>query len=153
VLTPRPGEWLLEIGPGVGYYSLDLAEWVGPSGHLEIFDLQQEFLDHTMARATKRGLTNLTPSRGDARALPFETASIDAVILTAVLGEIPDKAAALAEIRRVLRPGGRLIVGELFGDPHFITLKGLRRLAAAAGLSFAEHLGGRLGYFARLTAP
>ncbi len=151
MLRPQPGERLLEIGPGVGYYSLDLAGWIGPGGRLEIFDLQQKFLDHTMARAAKRALTNLTPSRGDAGALPFETASIDAVILTAVLGEIPDKAAALAEMRRVLRPGGRLVIGELFGDPHFVGLKRLRRLAAAAGLSYVRHSGPRLGYFARFS--
>ena len=49
---------------------------------------------------------------------------MDAVVLTAVLGEIPDPVAALREIRRVLKPGGRLVVGELFGDPHFTTLAG-----------------------------
>ena len=48
VLAPEPGERLLEIGPGTGYYTLDLGEWVGPAGRVEIFDLQQEMLDHTM---------------------------------------------------------------------------------------------------------
>ena len=65
------------------------------------------------------GSTNLVPTQGDATALPYDDGSIDAVVLTAVLGEIPDQAAALGEIARVLRPGGRLVVGELFGDPHF----------------------------------
>src|SRR6059058_4018045 len=51
VLEPAPGERLLEIGPGTGYYTLDLARWVGPEGTVEIFDLQQEMLDHTMRRA------------------------------------------------------------------------------------------------------
>ena len=118
---------MLEIGPGVGYYTLDMAEWVGPEGKVEIFDLQQEFLDHTMRRAAERGLTNVVPTQGDATALPYEDASMDAVVLTAVLGEIPDPAAALSEIRRVLKPAGRLVVGELFGDPHFTTLASLKR--------------------------
>src|SRR6186997_2662764 len=121
VLRPEPGERVLEIGPGVGYYTLDLAEWVGPEGTIEIFDLQQEFLDHTMQRAAERNLANLVPTQGDATALPYEDGSVDAVILTAVLGEIPDPGAALREIARVLKPSGRLIVGELFGDPHFTT--------------------------------
>jgi ubiquinone/menaquinone biosynthesis C-methylase UbiE len=153
VLRPQPGERLLEIGVGTGYYSLDLAEWVAPSGKLELFDLQQEFLDHVMRAAGERGLTSLVPTRGDATALPYEDASVDAVVLTAVLGEIPDTAAALREVRRVLKPGGRLVVGELFGDPHFTTLASLRRQAAEAGLDYEEHSGNWFAYFARLGIP
>jgi ubiquinone/menaquinone biosynthesis C-methylase UbiE len=149
VLRPEPGERLLEIGVGTGYYSLDMAEWVGPAGKLELFDLQQKFLDHVMAAGAERGLTNLAPTRGDATALPYEDASVDAVILTAVLGEIPDTAAALTEIRRVLKPGGRLVVGELFGDPHFTTLASLKAQAGGVGLGYQEHRGNWFGYFAR----
>jgi ubiquinone/menaquinone biosynthesis C-methylase UbiE len=151
VLRPEPGERLLEVGVGTGYYSHDLAEWVGPTGTLELFDLQQEFLDHVMRGAQERGLANLVPTQGDATALPYEDASVDAVILTAVLGEIPDPSAALREIRRVLKPHGRLIVGELFGDPHFTTRKSLERLGAAAGLELVERSGNWFGYFARLS--
>jgi ubiquinone/menaquinone biosynthesis C-methylase UbiE len=151
VLAPEPGERLLEIGVGTGYYSLDLADWVGPEGRLELFDLERKFLDHTLAAAAERGLGNLVATEGDATDLPFEDASVDAVILTAVLGEIPDSGAALAEIRRVLKPGGRLVVGELFGDPHFTTQASLGRLASAAGLTLGEHSGNWFGYFARLT--
>jgi ubiquinone/menaquinone biosynthesis C-methylase UbiE len=150
VLRPEPGERLLEIGVGTGYYSLELAEWVAPEGTLELFDLQREFLDHVMRAASERGLRNLVPTQGDATDLPYEDASVDAVILTAVLGEIPDSAAALREIHRVLKPTGRLVVGELFGDPHFTTRKSLQRLGAAAGLGLAELSGNWLGYFARL---
>ena len=152
VLRPQPGERLLELGVGTGYYSRELAEWVAPDGTLELFDLQQEFLDHTMRAATDRGLTNLVPTQGDATQLPYEDASIDAVILTAVLGEIPDRAAALQEIRRVLKPTGRLVVGELFGDPHFTSRGSLERLGADAGLDLTESSGPAFGYFARLEA-
>jgi ubiquinone/menaquinone biosynthesis C-methylase UbiE len=151
VLTPQPGERVLEIGPGTGYYTLDIAEWVGADGRIEIFDLQQEFLDHVMARAAQRGLANIVPTQGDATALPYEDASMDAVVLTAVLGEIPDPAAALREIRRVLKPNGGLIVGELFGDPHFTTRTSLQRQAAEADLALESHSGNWFAYFARLT--
>jgi ubiquinone/menaquinone biosynthesis C-methylase UbiE len=150
VLAPVPGERLLEIGVGTGYYSLDLAGWVGPEGRLELFDLERKFLDHTMTAAAERGLDNLIATEGDATDLPYEDASVDAVILTAVLGEIPDSAAALAEIRRVLKPGGRLVVGELFGDPHFTTQAALKREATEAGLAWQEHSGNWFGFFARL---
>lgn len=150
VLRPQPGERLLELGVGTGYYSCELAEWVAPDGTLELFDLQQKFLDHTMRAALERGLTNLVPTQGDATQLPYEDASIDGVILTAVLGEIPDRDAALREIRRVLKPNGRLLVGELFGDPHFTSRGSLERLGAEAGLELVESSGPAFGYFARL---
>jgi ubiquinone/menaquinone biosynthesis C-methylase UbiE len=152
ILEPELGERVLEIGPGTGYYTLDLAEWVGPDGAVEIFDIQQEMLDHTMERARERGISNVHPMLGDARSLPYEDDSFDAAALTAVLGEIPDPDAALREINRVLKPGGRLIVGELFGDPHMVTLSTLRRRAEAASLVFEGHVGPKLGYFARLRA-
>ena len=153
VLRPEPGERILEIGPGTGYYTLDMAEWVGPEGTVEIFDLQQEFLDHTSRRAAERGLANVVPTQGDATALPFDDDSIDAVVLTAVLGEIPDQGAALREIRRVLKPDGRLVVGELFGDPHFTTRSSLERQASDGGLAWESHSGNWFGYFARLVLP
>ena len=150
LLDPQPGERILEIGVGTGYYSLDLADWVGDGGELELFDLQQEMLDHTMRRADERGLRNVTATQGDATSLPHPDGSVDAVVLTATLGEIPDREAALSEIARVLRPGGRLIVGELFGDPHFTTPGSLVRLAAASGLALERRDGPWVGYFARL---
>jgi ubiquinone/menaquinone biosynthesis C-methylase UbiE len=152
ILEPQLGERVLEIGPGTGYYTLDLAEWVGPDGAVEIFDIQQEMLDHTVERARERGISNVHPRLGDARSLPYEDDSFDAAALTAVLGEIPDPDAALREINRVLKPGGRVIVGELFGDPHMVTLSSLRRRAEAASLVFEGHVGPKLGYFARLRA-
>jgi ubiquinone/menaquinone biosynthesis C-methylase UbiE len=151
VLRPEPGERLLELGVGTGYYSCELAEWIAPEGTLELFDLQQKFLDHTKEAATARGLTNLVATQGDATNLPYEDTSIDGVILTAVLGEIPDRIAALQEIRRVLKPTGRLVVGELFGDPHFTSRGTLKRLGAEAGLELAESSGPAFGFFARLS--
>ena len=96
------------------------------------------------------GAAQVRPAQGDATALAYEDDSMDAVVLTAVLGEIPDTGAALAEIERVLKPGGRLVVGELFGDPHFTTLGSLRSQGSEAGLSYQEHSGLPLAYFARL---
>ena len=152
VLEPATGERILEIGSGTGYYTLHLADAVGREGALEIFDIQQQMLDHTMRRVGEHGLSNVTPTRGDATSLPHPDDSFDAVVLVTVLGEIPEREAALAEIKRVLRPGGRLVVGELFGDPHFQAFGSLQRRCAAAGLSFESRSGPRLGFFARFRA-
>jgi ubiquinone/menaquinone biosynthesis C-methylase UbiE len=143
-LQPRAGETVLEVGPGTGYYSLTVAPLVG---RLHLLDIQQEMLDHTLRRAAAAGVDNLEARRGDARSLPYPDASFDAAYLVAVLGEIPDQAAALHELRRVLRPGGRLVVGELLGDPHMVGERSLRRRAAAAGLTFERRVGPSFGYF------
>jgi ubiquinone/menaquinone biosynthesis C-methylase UbiE len=149
VIELQPGERVLEIGPGTGYYTLDLADWVGAEGRVEILDLQQEMLDHTSRRAAERGLANVGVTQGDAQSLPFEDSSFDAALLVATLGEIPDQEAALREVARVLRPGGRLVVGELAGDPHFVTPAALRRRTEAAGLRLERRDGPPFGYFAR----
>jgi ubiquinone/menaquinone biosynthesis C-methylase UbiE len=149
VLAPASGERLLEVGPGTGYYTLTVAPELGGEGTLDIFDLQQEMLDHTTRAAAEAGIANIKPTQGDARSLPYADASFDGAYLTTVLGEIPDQDAALRELARVLRPGGRLVVGELFGDPHFVRGSRLRERAERAGLRFEHRLGGPLAYFAR----
>ena len=149
VLAPQRGERMLEVGPGTGYYTLDVAEWIAPDGELDIFDVQQEMLEHTMRRARDRGASNITATQGDARNLPYEDASFDAAYLITVLGEVPDQGAGLRELARVLKPGARLVIGELFGDPHWVRLGRLRERAEGVGLSFAHKSGTALGYFAR----
>lgn len=152
-LAPAAGERILEVGPGTGYYALAVAGWLGPEGTLEIFDIQQEFLDHTMRRAGEAGLANLVATQGDAQALPYEDDRFDGAYLATVLGEIPDQAAAVRELARVVRPGGRIAVGELLGDPHMVTEGAVRRHAEAAGLRFERRLGPRFGFFAVLRVP
>jgi SAM-dependent methyltransferase len=153
VLGAGPGERILEVGPGTGYYTLDVAEWVGPDGRVEILDVQQEMLDHTMGRANESGLENVAPTLADATAMPYEDDGFDAAYLVTVLGEIPDQDVALRELARVLKPGGRLVVGELMGDPHYVGLKPMRLRAAGAGLEFERRSGNALGFFARFSKP
>ena len=145
-LDPQPGQRVLEVGPGTGYYSLPVAGWIAP-GRLDIFDLQQEMLDHTMRRAQAVGMENIHPTRGDARSLTYLDDSFDRAFLVTVLGEIPDQQAALSELRRVLKPGGRLVVGELFGDPHWVSPGALRHRAQESGLQFERTNARLLGQF------
>jgi ubiquinone/menaquinone biosynthesis C-methylase UbiE len=151
-LAPTAGERVLEVGPGTGYYALEVAEWIGPQGRLDVFDLQQQMLDHTLLRGEQRGLANLVAVQGDACALPYADATFDAAYLVTVLGEIPDQEAALRELARVVRPGGRVVVGELLGDPHWVSPGRLQARAERAGLCFEQRLGSPLGYFARFAA-
>jgi ubiquinone/menaquinone biosynthesis C-methylase UbiE len=152
ILEPTPGERLLEVGPGTGYYALPVAEWLSPGGRLDVLDVQQEMLDHTMRRAEEHGIDNITPALADARALPYPDDRFDGAFLVTVLGEIPDQDAALRELGRVVKPEGRIVVGELFGDPHMVTHSALAERARAAGLSVDRKLGGALWHFTRLQA-
>ena len=149
VLEPKPGERILEIGPGTGYYAISAAEWVGPNGRLTVLDVQQEYLDHTIQAATERGLANVEPVLADAAALPFPDDTFDGAYLVTVLGEVPEGDSALRELRRVVKPGGRIVFGETPLDPHVVTLGSLQRRGLAAGMRFERRSGGPLGWFAR----
>jgi ubiquinone/menaquinone biosynthesis C-methylase UbiE len=152
VLSPRPGERVLEVGPGTGYYALPVARALEPGGTLDALDIHQEMLVHTMRRARQAGLPNILATQGDARALPYPDASFDAAYLILVLGEVPRQDEALRELRRILKPGGRLVVGELLGDPHYVPFGSLRERAEEEGLVFERRVGSTLGYFARFQA-
>ena len=148
VLQPRSGERILEIGPGVGIHALATAAALQPDGVLDVLDVQQEMLDDLMRRAARCDLSNIVPRQGDAQRLPYPDASFDAAYLVSVLGEIPDATSALRELRRVLKPGARLLICEVFVDPDFISLPALHALARDAGFVFERQSGPRFAYTA-----
>jgi len=146
MLEPRRGERILEIGPGVGIQAVSIAAALQPDGVLDVLDVQQEMLDDLMRRAGRCELRNIVPRQGDAQRLPYPDANFDAAYLVSVLGEIPDAAAALRELRRVLKPGARLLICEVFLDPDFISLPALHALARDAGFTFERQSGLRFAY-------
>ncbi|WP_328380528.1 methyltransferase domain-containing protein (plasmid) [Streptomyces sp. NBC_00440] len=149
VLETCPGERILEIGPGTGLQALHIGPQLGSAGRLDIVDIQQPMLDHVMRRAAEKKITNIVPTLADAHQLPFADRTFDAAYLVTALGEIPDPALTLSELRRVLKPGGRLIVGEFF-DRHQIRPAHLIGHASAAGLRVSRRIGPPFAYYARL---
>jgi len=154
VLEPRAGERLLEVGPGTGIQTLPVARALAPGGTLDVFDVQQEMLDDVMRSADREGVANVRATLGDGRQLPYDDGGFDGAFLVTVLGEIPDQDAALRELRRVVRSGGRVVFGEIpLFDPHFVSASTLTRRAEAAGFRFERRLGPALGFYARFSAP
>ncbi len=127
------GERILEIGPGTGYYAIDAARIVAREGAFFGLDIQLPMLLELRRRNAQAGGTPMHLVQASADRLPIRAGSLDRVYLTAVLGEIPDRPAALREVRRVLRPGGRLSVSEQLPDPDYVSLGTLRRELAPLG--------------------
>ena len=104
-LSLQPGERVLDIGSGPGFLAAEMAAEVGPGGRVHGIDPSESML----AGARRRGAP-VEYGTGDALALPFPDEHFDVAVSTQVYEYVEDIAAALAEARRVLRPGGRLLV-------------------------------------------
>jgi ubiquinone/menaquinone biosynthesis C-methylase UbiE len=106
-----PGERIVDVGCGPGYYVAELAEAVGDEGAVLGLDSSAAML----AVAAKRceGLPNVSLAEGEATALPVDDASFDAALSVQVMEYVADVPAALTELRRVLRPGGRVVIWDV----------------------------------------
>ena len=137
----RPRERVLELGPGPGAFTVDAARRVGPEGRLVVVDIQPEMIAQVERRVRAVGLANVETNVASAYHLPLDDASVDRAFLITVLPEIPDQARALAELRRVLKPGGVLSITEEFLDPDYLFACETVRLVEAAGFRLERRLG------------
>ncbi len=104
-------------------------------------------------RAATAGTSNLKAILGDASQPQVPEASFDVAFLCAALGEIPNRAAALAQCHRALKPGGILAISEMFGDPHYQSRSVVERLALDAGFRLQSMQGGWWLFTARFIKP
>lgn len=146
------GDTVLEIGPGPGYFSIEAARIVGPAGRVLCLDLQVEMAAILRGRLREAG-ARAVPLAGDATRLPLAGRAIDKAFLVAVLGEVPDRPAAIAELRRVIKPGGVLGFGETLTDPDYMFRDQLIDLCVACGLQFLDERPGLLGYTMTFRSP
>jgi ubiquinone/menaquinone biosynthesis C-methylase UbiE len=140
------GATVLELGPGTGYFSVEASRIVGPGGRLLCLDIQPPMLAELSERLRDAGATNAGLILGDVTRLPLADGSVDTAYLVAVLGEVPDRPQALAELRRVLRRGGVLSITETLTDPDYQLEDSVRDLCRASGFEPLEHTRGLLGY-------
>ena len=134
-------ESVLELGPGPGLFSVEIARRLA-GGRLEQFDLQPEMLDKARRKLDDAGCHNVGFHTGEAsEGLPFPDNNFDRAFLSAVIGEVPDKAECLRSVYRVLKPGGLLVFAERFPDPDRMSVRDLRRLAEPVGFEFLDARG------------
>jgi ubiquinone/menaquinone biosynthesis C-methylase UbiE len=141
------GETVLELGPGPGWYSREASRAVGESGRLICLDIQRDMLDILRRRLDEDGC-EADLLVGDAVSLPLCDSSVDCAYLVTVLGEVPDHRAAVGELARVTKPGGRVCFTESFGDPDYVPARAIRRMAADAALREDVFYRDPLGYTA-----
>ncbi len=108
LLAPGPGERVLDVGSGPGLLLRDIAGAVGPTGLAAGLDSSESMM--AIARHRCRDTQNVELATGDATALPWPDAHFDRAVSTQVYEYVPDLAAALAELRRVLKPGGSAVI-------------------------------------------
>jgi arsenite methyltransferase len=108
-----PGERVVDVGCGAGIDSLIAARMVGPGGAVMGVDMTPAMLAKARLGAERAGYSNVEFQHGLAESLPVEDGWADVVISNGVLNLFPDKYSGLQELARVLRPGGRLQIGDI----------------------------------------
>lgn len=137
----REGMTALDIGCAMGFFSLPLAELVGPSGRVVCVDLQERMIASLEKRARKAGVLDRLQTRVcPATSLGLEDlqSSVDFALTFAMLHEMPDQAGALAQIHAALKPGGRHLIAEPSGHVSSDDFAETLAAAEACGLRCVE---------------
>ena len=139
----RPGERVLDLGSGGGLDVLLSARRVGPEGFAYGLDMTDEMLDLARRNAAEAGATNVEFLKGRIEAIPLPDASVDVIISNCVINLSVDKPAVLAEMARVLRPGGRIGISDVVAADELTPAERAERGSyvgcVAGALSFSEY--------------
>jgi SAM-dependent methyltransferase len=148
-----PGIKVLEIGPGSGSYTIAAASRIGPEGLLVAIDIDARMVENLRLIAREAGLSRLKTFVGDAHHLAITGDTFDAATLIAVIGKIPEPRRAMAELYRVLAPGGTLAFSELLFDPDCPRKRTVRSMAEDAGFLFVLDQGNLINYTLLFSKP
>jgi len=109
----RPGDTVLDVGAGSGTDALLAARLAGPRGRVYALDMTPAMSAKLRALVARLGIANLEVLEGNAESIPLADATVDVVTSNGMLNLVPDKPRAIGEIRRVLRPGGRVQIADI----------------------------------------
>jgi arsenite methyltransferase len=142
----HPGETVLDLGSGGGIDVLLSARRVGPTGFAYGVDMTDEMLALARANATKAAATNVEFVKGTIENVPLPDASVNVIISNCVINLSVDKAAVLAEMVRLLKPGGRIGISDVVAEDHLTPAQRAERGSyvgcIAGALSRTEYLDG-----------
>jgi arsenite methyltransferase len=142
----RAGEQVLDLGSGGGIDVLLSARRVGPTGFAYGVDMTDEMLELARVNAAKAGATNVEFLKGTIEDVPLPDGAVDVVISNCVINLSVDKPAVLAEMFRVLRPGGRIGISDVVAEDHLTpadrAARGSYVGCIAGALSRQEYLDG-----------
>lgn len=145
-LDVQPGMKVTDIGCGPGRVTIPLAEVIGPSGRVTAVDIQQNMLLKVKNKAKAKGLQNIVFLRANISEANLEPDEMDRAVMVNVLGEVPDKEAALKEVFNTLKPGGMLCITEVILDPHFQSREKVSEWAASAGFHEKGFFGNKAAF-------
>ena len=126
LVRPLPGSQLLDVGTGAGAVALQAPDWIGAQGQVTGSDVAQAMVELARQSAAERGMDGVTFCRMDGEQLEFPDASFDTVTCAFSLFQFLDMGRALAEMWRVLKPGGRLGLSN-WGPGFFSPVASLQR--------------------------
>jgi len=149
----RPGMKVVDVGCGPGRVAIPAAQAVAPGGEVLALDLQAAMLRRAAAKAAVAQVGNIRFLQAGAGDAKLAAGEFDRAFLITVLGEIPDRQAALAEIFRALKPGGLLTVAEVALDPHYQRRGTVGKLAASVGFRERAFSGAWYSYSLNLEKP
>jgi len=152
-LDLQPGMRVLDLGCGPGRLTIPIAQKIGPDGHVTAFDIQEKMLDRNRAKARTANLANIQYVQGGAGEGRLGNNIYDRVLLVTVLGEIPNKDAAVKEIFDALKNGGILSITEVIADPHFQSRNSVRQRAEKAGFVERGFFGNSLSFTINFVKP
>lgn len=128
LLGVKPGQTVCDFGCGNGYHTLKLARQVGPAGRVLAVDIQPEMLDLLRRRSEPRGLTQIEPILATVDDSRLPAAEIDLLLMVDVYHELDQPGGVLAQVRRSLKPRGRLALVEFRGEDPQVPIRPLHKM-------------------------
>jgi protein-L-isoaspartate O-methyltransferase len=134
-LHVRPGDTVADVGAGVGYHAWRLSARVGSDGKVYATDIQPGMLELLRRNIAEHGITNVVSVQATPESTGLRDASIDVVLLVDVYHEAPDPQAFLRQLRRALKPSGRLVLVEFRAEDPDVPIRPEHKMSAEQAIA------------------